>query len=292
MQLPEPGIRFDGKVAIVTGAGRGLGRDYALQLGERGARVLVNDPGVGMDGSGSGNVADEVAAEIRAAGGEAIANRGSVADHDDVKAMVAEAADAWGTVHILINNAGILRDRSFVKKDLGDFRAVLDVHLWGTVLATHAVWPIMYGNRFGRIVVTTSGSGLLGNFGQADYAAAKMAVVGFMNTLAIEGARRNVHVNAIKPAAGTRMAGGIVSEAMIEKLKPELITPGVLYLCSDEAPTGRLIQGSAGHFSRVVMAQNNGVDFTGDVSLEDFAAAFHTIDDDSELEPVRHQETE
>ena len=171
MQQPESGIRFDGKVAIVTGAGRGLGRDYALQLAGRGARVVVNDPGVRMDGTGSGNVADAVAAEIRAAGGEAIANRGSVADHDDVKAMVAQALDAWGTV-----------------------------------LATHAVWPIMYGNRFGRILVTTSGSGVLGNFGQADYAAAKMAVVGFMNTLAIEGARRNIHVNAIKPAAGTRMA--------------------------------------------------------------------------------------
>ena len=285
-------IRFDGKVAIVTGAGRGLGRDYALQLARRGARVLVNDPGAGMDGTGSEKVADEVAAEIRAAGGEAIANRGSVADRDDVKAMVAAAVNAWGTVDILINNAGILRDRSFVKKDLDDFRAVLDVHLWGTVLATHAVWPIMYEKRFGRIVVTTSGSGVLGNFGQADYAAAKMAVVGFMNALAIEGARRNIHVNAIKPAAGTRMARGIVSEAMMEKLRPGLITPGVLYLCSDQAPTGRLIQGSAGHFSRVVMAQNNGVDFTGDVSVEDFAAAFRTIDDIGELEPVRHQDTE
>ena len=285
-------ISFDGKVAIVTGAGRGLGRDYALQLASRGACVLVNDPGVSIEGSGTSGVADEVVAEICDAGGTAIANRGSVASEDDARAMVASAVDKWGTVDILINNAGILRDKTFGKKDLDDFRAVVDVHLWGTVYMTHAVWPIMYEKRYGRIVMTTSGSAILGNFGQADYAAAKMAVVGLMNTLAIEGGRRNVHVNAIKPAAGTRMAQGIVSDEIIEKLSPKLITPGVLYLCTDDAPTGIIIQGTGGHFSRVVMAQNAGVDFEGDVSLEDFAQAFPTINDISELDTIRHQETE
>ncbi len=285
-------ISFDGQVAIVTGAGRGLGRDYALQLAARGARVLVNDPGVGMDGTGASGVADEVVAEIEAAGGTALAHRGSVADKVQAASIVDAAVETWGTVDILINNAGILRDKSFAKKDLADFHEVINVHLWGTVYMTHAVWPVMYEKRYGRIVMTTSGSGFLGNFGQADYAAAKLAVVGLMNTLAIEGSRRNVYVNAIKPAAGTRMAGGIVSQDIIEKLKPELITPGVLYLCTGQAPTGIIIQATGGHFSRVVIAQNGGVDFEGDVSLEDFADAFEVINDVSQLEQVRHQQTE
>ena len=285
-------IAFDGQVAIVTGAGRGLGRDYALQLASRGACVLVNDPGVSMDGTGASGVAEEVVAEIKAAGGTALAHRGSVADPAQAKSIVDAAVDAWGTVDILINNAGILRDKSFSKKDLADFREVIDVHLWGTVYMTHAVWPIMYEKRFGRIVMTTSGSGILGNFGQSDYATAKMAVLGLMNTLAIEGSRRNVHVNSIKPAAGTRMAGGIVSQEIIDRLKPELITPAVLYLCTGQAPTGVIVQATGGYFSRIVMAQNAGVHFEGDVSLEDLADAFEVINDISRLEEVRHQETE
>jgi NAD(P)-dependent dehydrogenase (short-subunit alcohol dehydrogenase family) len=284
-------VTFEGQVAIVTGAGRGLGRDYALQLASRGSRVLVNDPGVSMEGTGSSGVADKVVAEIREAGGIAIAHTGSVDVETDAQSMVQAAVDEWGTVDILINNAGILRDRTFAKKDMADFKKVIDVHLWGTVFMTHAVWPLMYEKRYGRIVMTTSGSGILGNFGQSDYATAKMAVIGLMNTLAIEGSRRNVHVNSIKPAAGTRLAVGIVSDEIILKLRPDLITPAVLYLCTQEAPTGTIIQGTGGHFSRVVLAQNNGVDLDGEVSLEDFKMAWPAINDISSLETMRHQET-
>ncbi|MGI9263329.1 MAG: SDR family NAD(P)-dependent oxidoreductase [Gammaproteobacteria bacterium] len=286
-------IRFDNKVAIVTGAGRGLGRDYALQLAKRGAKVVVADLGASMDGQvDKPSVAQEVVDEITAFGGEAIACGGSVAVEADARAIVQAAVDKWGTVDILVNNAGILRDKTFLKKDLADFKAVIDVHLWGSIYMTHAVWPIMYAKQYGRIVMTTSGSGILGNFGQTDYAAAKMGIVGFMNSLAIEGARKNVHVNSIKPAAATRMAAGIVSDEIMQKLRPELITPAVLYLCTDQAPTGSIIQATGGHFSRVILAQNPGVDFSGDVSLEDFAAEWEKIHAIENLDRVKDQETE
>jgi NAD(P)-dependent dehydrogenase (short-subunit alcohol dehydrogenase family) len=300
-------IRFDNKVAIVTGAGRGLGRDYAIQLAQRGAKVVVADLGAAMDGQldkphvdntevvkntvVNKSVAQQVVDEITAFGGEAIACGGSVASDSDAQAIVRSAVDTWGTVDILINNAGILRDKTFLKKDLADFRAVMDVHLWGSIYMTHAVWPIMYAKQYGRIVMTTSGSGILGNFGQTDYAAAKMGVVGLMNSLAIEGARKNVYVNAIKPAAATRMAAGIVSDEIMQKLRPELITPAVLYLCAEQAPNGSIIQATGGHFSRVILAQNPGVDFSGDVSVDDVAAKWENIHAIKNLHRVKDQET-
>lgn len=285
-------LRFDGRVAIVTGAGRGIGRAYALELARRGAKVVVNDPGVETDGSGGGKVADEVVAMIRETGGEAVAHYGSVADHAAADDLIAQAIRSWGKLDILINNAGIVRDRSFLKKDLSDFHAVVNVHLWGTVYCTHAAWKHMYEQRYGRIVVTTSGSGTLGNFGQADYGAAKMAVLGLMNCLAIEGERRNVRINSIKPAAVTRIVpAGTLSPSIAQQLRPELIVPATLYLCTEQAPNGWLLQATGGHFSRVIFAQGPGVDFSGDVSLEDFAAAWDRITDMSVLEPARHQET-
>ena len=199
-------IDFKGRVAIVTGAGGGLGRQHALALAARGARVVVNDLGGARDGSGaSASAADAVVHEIAPAGGEAIANGASVTDFDAVQAMVAQAMDAWGRVDVLVNNAGILRDKSFAKMDLADFRLVLDVHLMGAVHCTKAVWPIMMAQKYGRIVMTTSSTGLYGNFGQTNYGAAKMALVGLMQTLALEGAKHDIRVNCLAPTAATRM---------------------------------------------------------------------------------------
>jgi NAD(P)-dependent dehydrogenase (short-subunit alcohol dehydrogenase family) len=202
-------IRYDGRVAIVTGAGNGLGRSHAIELAKRGARVVVNDLGGARDGTGgSSEAARAVVAEIEAAGGEAIANGANVAKFDEVEAMVQEAMDKWGRVDILVNNAGILRDKSFGKGTMDDFRLVLDVHLMGSVYCTRACWDIMKAQEYGRIVVTTSSSGLYGNFGQTNYGAAKMGVIGMMNTLVQEGAKYNIRVNALAPTAGTRMTEG------------------------------------------------------------------------------------
>ncbi|MGI9263330.1 MAG: SDR family NAD(P)-dependent oxidoreductase, partial [Gammaproteobacteria bacterium] len=198
------------------------------------------------------------------------------------------AVDKWGTVDILVNNAGILRDKSFVKKDLEDFKAVIDVHLWGSVYMTHAVWPIMYEKKYGRIVMTTSDSGISGNFGQSDYAAAKMAVIGMASSLAIEGARKNVHVNSIKPAAMTRMTAdlGIKSDEFMKKIRPELITPAVLYLCAEGAPTGVILEAMGGHYSRALMARNPGIEISGDVTVDDFASEWDKVSETENLSPV------
>jgi NAD(P)-dependent dehydrogenase (short-subunit alcohol dehydrogenase family) len=206
-------IRYDGKVAIVTGAGQGLGRSHAIELAKRGAKVVINDLGGGVDGSGgSSEAALAVVAEIEAAGGEAIANGANVAKYDEVEAMVKQAMDQWGRVDILVNNAGILRDKSFAKGELDDFKLVLDVHLMGTVNCTKACWDIMREQGYGRIVVTTSSSGLYGNFGQTNYGSAKMGVIGLMNTLVQEGAKYDIRVNALAPTAGTRMTEGLIPE--------------------------------------------------------------------------------
>ena len=243
-------IRYDGKVAIVTGSGGGLGRCHAIELAKRGARVVVNDLGGSVDGTGAGSdAAQAVVAEIEAAGGEAIANGANVARYDEVEAMVKQAVDKWGRVDILVNNAGILRDKSFAKGSLDDFKLVLDVHLMGTVNCTKACWETMREQAYGRVVVTTSSSGLYGNFGQTNYGSAKMGVIGMMNTLAQEGAKYNIKINALSPTAGTRMTEGLLPDEAFEMLTPETVTPAVLYLVSEDAPTRTILAAGAGSFA-------------------------------------------
>jgi NAD(P)-dependent dehydrogenase (short-subunit alcohol dehydrogenase family) len=253
-------IRFDGRVAIVTGAGGGLGRLHALALAARGAKVLVNDLGAGIDGSGSvSSAAQAVVDEIRAAGGEALANGASVTDAAAVHAMVGQAVQAWGRVDILVNNAGILRDKSFAKMDMADFRLVLDVHLMGAVHCCKAVWDLMRAQNYGRIVMTTSSSGLYGNFGQANYGAAKMALVGLMQTLSIEGAKNDIRVNCLAPTAATRMTESLMSEPVLEALRPELVTPGLLALVREDAPTRAVLCAGAGSFECAHVTLTEGV---------------------------------
>jgi NAD(P)-dependent dehydrogenase (short-subunit alcohol dehydrogenase family) len=280
-------IRFDGKVAIVTGAGGGLGRAHALELARRGARVVVNDLGGAVDGSGgSSQAANDVVAEIKALGGEAVANGGSVADREGARSIVRDAVDAYGTVDILINNAGILRDKSFAKMALDDFELVLRVHLLGSVYCTQAAWPIMAEKNWGRVVMTTSSSGLYGNFGQSNYGAAKMALVGLMNTLKLEGERKNIRVNAIAPVAATRMTSDLgMPEEVFKALKPELVTPAVLYLCSEDAPNGTIVEAGAGYFAKVAVMEGKGVHLGPQASVEDVAAAFDRIADLHEATP-------
>ena len=242
-------IDLSGRVAIVTGAGGGLGREHALALARRGARVLVNDLGGAVDGSGSSLAAAErVVREIEAAGGEAIANCASVTDFAEVEAMVAEASERFGGVDILVANAGILRDRSFAKMELDDFRAVFDVHVMGTVNCAKAVWPVMRERGYGRLVFTTSSSGLFGNFGQSNYGAAKMAIVGLMNTLAIEGAKYGIRVNCLAPTAATRMLEGLLPEERLAALDPALVSPAVVALADENAPTKTILCAGAGSF--------------------------------------------
>jgi NAD(P)-dependent dehydrogenase (short-subunit alcohol dehydrogenase family) len=257
-------IRFDGRVAIVTGAGGGLGRSHALQLAARGAKVLVNDLGAARDGSAPGgatgeSAADRVVAEIRAAGGEALANTGSVTDPAAVQAMVDQAMAAWSRVDILVNNAGILRDKSFSKMSLDDFRLLVDVHLMGAVYGTKAVWEIMKAQGYGRIIFTTSSSGLFGNFGQANYGAAKMALVGLMQTLSLEGEKYNVRVNCLAPTAATRMTQDIMPPNVLALLTPESVTPGLLYLASEQAPTREILCAGAGVFAASHITLTDGV---------------------------------
>jgi len=240
-------LDFKGRVAIVTGAGGGLGRQHALALAARGAKVVVNDLGGARDGSGGSlSAAESVVAEIRAAGGEAMANGASVTDFEAVQAMVQQAMDAWGRVDILVNNAGILRDKSFAKMEIADFRTVVDVHLMGAVHCCKAVWPHMTEQKYGRILMTTSSSGLYGNFGQSNYGAAKLALVGLMQTLALEGAKNNIHVNSLAPTAATRMTEGLMPPQVLEALKPEAVVPAMLVLVSEDAPTRTTLCAGAG----------------------------------------------
>lgn len=256
-------IRFEGRVAIVTGAGGGLGRSHALQLAARGAKVIVNDLGAARDGSlvcaPGESAAEKVVAEIRAAGGQALANAGSVTDPAAVQALVDQAMQAWGRVDILVNNAGFLRDKSFSKMSLDDFRSIVDVHLMGAVYGTKAVWEIMKAQGYGRIVFTTSSSGLFGNFGQANYGAAKMALVGLMQTLALEGEKYDVRVNCLAPTAATRMTQDIMPPEVLALLTPESVTPGLLYLASEQAPTRAILCAGAGVFAASHVTLTNGV---------------------------------
>jgi NAD(P)-dependent dehydrogenase (short-subunit alcohol dehydrogenase family) len=247
MQETTMGVDFKGRVAIVTGAGGGLGRQHALALAARGAKVVVNDLGGARDGSGGSlSAAEAVVAEIRAAGGEAMANGASVTDFEAVQAMVKQAVDAWGRVDILVNNAGILRDKSFAKMEVSDFRLVVDVHLMGAVHCCKAVWPYMNEQKYGRILMTTSSSGLYGNFGQSNYGAAKLALVGLMQTLSIEGAKNNIRVNSLAPTAATRMTEDLMPPAVLEALKPEAVVPAMLVLVSEDAPTRTTLCAGAG----------------------------------------------
>jgi len=262
-------IRFDGKVAIVTGAGGGLGRQHALELARRGAKVVVNDLGGTLDGSGgSSDAAAKVVDEIKAAGGEALANGSSVTDDAGVARMIAAAMDAWGRIDILIANAGVLRDKSFSKMEIADFEFVLGVHLMGTVKPVKAAWEIMKAQNYGRIVVTTSSSGLYGNFGQTNYGAAKLGIVGFMNTLKIEGQKNNIHVNAIAPVAATRMTEALMPPEILKRLQPQTVTPGVVFLCSEEAPSGVILTAGGGAFAVSRIVETEGVYLGDALSVE------------------------
>jgi NAD(P)-dependent dehydrogenase (short-subunit alcohol dehydrogenase family) len=273
-------IDFKGKVAIVTGAGGGLGRTHALELAKRGAKVVVNDLGGAMDGSGgSSEAANKVVAEIKAAGGEAIANGSSVSDKKGVQALVQDTVKAFGRIDILINNAGILRDKSFKKMTLEEFELVVNVHLLGSAYCTAAVWPIMAEQNYGRIVMTTSPSGLFGNFGQANYGAAKMGVVGMMNTLKIEGQKNNIRINAIAPVAATRMTENLIPQQMLANLGPEKVTPGVVFLCSEDAPSGVILQAMGGRFNVAAVVENNWVELGDKCTVEGVAENWSKITD-------------
>lgn len=283
-------MSFEGKVAIVTGSGAGLGRCHALELAKRGAKVVVNDLGGSVDGTGgSSEAADKVVAEIKAAGGEAVANGASVSDRAGAQSIVKTALDSFGRVDIVINNAGILRDKSFAKMELDDFELVHKVHLIGSAYVTKAVWPHMREQNYGRIVMTTSSSGLYGNFGQSNYGAAKLGLVGLMNTLKLEGQKNNIHVNTIAPVAATRMTENLgIPAEVFGQLKPELVSPAVLYLAHDDAPTGTIIEAGAGYYSKVQIVEGKGVKLGQNATLEDFAANWDKITDMGEATPFNN----
>jgi NAD(P)-dependent dehydrogenase (short-subunit alcohol dehydrogenase family) len=279
-------IDFTGRVAIVTGAGGGLGRQHALALAARGAKVVVNDLGGDVRGvGGSVSAAQAVVDEIRAAGGEAMASGASVTDFEAVQNMVQHTMDTWGRVDILVNNAGILRDKSFAKMDLADFRLVMEVHVMGAVHCTKAVWPHMQAQNYGRVVMTTSSSGLYGNFGQANYGAAKMALVGLMQTLSIEGEKNNIRVNCLAPTAATRMTEGLMPEAVLKALEPEAVVPAMLVMASEDAPNRTILCAGAGSFEAAHITLTPGVHLgLSDDTPERLAAALAQVSD-------RHGET-
>ena len=254
-------ISFVNQVAIVTGAGDGLGRSHALELAKRGAKVGVHDLGGARDGTGGGSeAAQEVVATIKAAGGEAIANGANVADFTQVEEMVAQAIEQWGRVDVLVNNAGILRDKTFAKMSLDDFQTVVDVHLMGSVNCSKAVWDIMRDQNYGRIVMTTSSSGMYGNFGQANYGAAKMALVGFMNTLVLEGKKYGIQVNTLSPTAGTRMLEDIIDDKQVmELMSVESVTAGLITLCDKDAPNRTILCAGAGGYATTHIYETEGV---------------------------------
>lgn len=268
---------FKDKVVVITGAGGGIGKAHALEFARRGAKVVVNDLGGSGDGVGKSDMADVVVDEIKAMGGIAIANKASVSDKQGAKSIIDDAVAAFGTVDILVNNAGILRDKSFKNLTLDDWDLLINVHLNGSAYVTHAAWPIMYEKRYGRIVFTSSTSGVYGNFGQANYGAAKMGLLGLMNVLAIEGRAKNIHVNALAPSAATRLINTIPGRDLdIDNPEPmshpKLVTPAVLLMCGDHAPTGKVIHAGNGMFSTAAMFNNNDLKFGPDVTYEDLLA--------------------
>jgi len=270
-------MSVEGKVAIVTGAGGGLGREHALMLSQHGAKLVINDLGGSVDGAGSSDAADAVVEEIKAAGGEAVANKDSVSDKEGAKRIVQTAVDAFGTVDILVNNAGILRDKSFKNMTLEEWDLVINVHLNGSAYVTWHAWPIMYAKNYGRIVFTSSVSGILGSFGQSNYGAAKMGMVGLMNNLSREGASHNVHTNCLSPGAATRMTASVPGSS-IDADKPDpgnhpkLVSPAMLYMCSEEAPNGRIIQAARGRFASDAVYANRGVELGDHADSEDFVS--------------------
>ena len=271
-------LDFTDKVVIVTGAGGGLGKSHALDFARRGAKVVVNDLGGSVDGSaGTSEAAQGVVDEILAAGGTAIANGSSVTDDAGVANMISQTMDAFGRIDVLVNNAGVLRDKSFAKMEIDDFTFVVDVHLFGTLKPTKAVWPIMKDQGYGRIMVTSSSSGLYGNFGQANYGAAKMGVVGFINTLKLEGQKDNIHINALAPVAWTRMTSNLMPPEMEEMLKPEQVTPAVVFMCSENAPTGKIICAGAGAFASAHIVETRGMYLGADPSAEQVAENWEQI---------------
>ena len=275
-------IKFDDKVVIVTGAGGGLGKSHALEFARRGAKVVVNDLGGSVDGSGgASDAANAVVEEIKAEGGEAIANGASVADQSGVQNMIDEVMSKWGRIDVLVNNAGILRDKSFRKISLEEFNAVMDVHFQGSVYTSHAVYPIMREQNFGRIIFTTSSGGLSGNFGQANYGAAKMAMIGLMNCLKIEGQKYNVHSSAVAPVALSRMTENLFPEGIGERFLPEYVTPAVIYLASDDAPNGAIIGAGAGVFTQFRIFETMGLALGTEDNMtpENIAAGWSSVAD-------------
>ncbi len=264
---------FKDKVVAITGAGGGLGKAHALEFAARGAKVVVNDLGGSGDGKGASDMADEVVSEIRSAGGVAIANKASVATREGAQSIVDDAVAEFGTLDILVNNAGILRDKSFKKMPLEDWDIIMDVHLNGTAYVTHAAWPVMYEKNYGRIVFTSSTSGIWGNFGQTNYGAAKMGMVGMMNVLAIEGRSKNIRVNCLAPAASTRLINTIPGRDEDvnnpDPLRhPKLVTPAVLLMCAEDAPTGKIILAGNGVFSTAALFNNTELELGADVTYE------------------------
>lgn len=274
-------ISFNGQVAIVTGAGNGLGRSHALELGKRGAKVVVNDFGGARDGTGGEmGPAEKVAQEIIEAGGEAIANGANVANYSDCEAMAAQAMEKWGRIDVLINNAGILRDKSFGKLEMENWNIVVDVHLTGSANCSRAVWNHMKDQNYGRILMTTSTSGIYGNFGQANYGAAKLGLVGLMNTLCIEGAKNNIQINCISPTAATRMTEDILTEDMLAKLDPKFVTPAAVFLVSTEAPNHTVMFAGAGSYTTMQISESAGMHLAEeDRNADGVAANFAAISD-------------